>query len=357
MGLLALLFVPLFVGLCFYIYSVITGGRYQITWKEFLIQVAVVSILMTGGYFAARYQATSDTEIWNAQVESKDHQRVSCSHSYPCNCRPVSCGKNCTTVHCDTCYEHLYDVSWYVYTTAKESFEIDRVNRQGTDEPPRWTAVRLGDPTALPHSYTNYIKANPWSLLNKTDEGTQFALPPYPLSLYDYHYVDRFVHTELFHNALEWNHDLQLLNSSLGVDKQVNIVIVVTKESESFSHALQNAWLGGKKNDLIVVIGSKDGHNIDWARVVSWSHSEVLKVEVRDALIDIGNLDDRAAIITMLNEQIKRGFVRMDMEDYKYLMAGMEPSETVMWILLVVGMLISTGLSWLFYQQDIFDEE
>jgi len=357
MGLLALLFIPLFVGLCFYILSVFQGGRYQITWKEFLIQIAVVAILMTSGYFMARYQSTSDTEIWNAQVESKDYQRVSCSHSYPCRCRPVSCGKNCSTVHCDTCYEHLYDISWYVYTTAKESFEIDRIDRQGTSEPPRWTAVRMGDPTALTHSFTNYIKANPWSLLNKTEEGTQYAIPTYPLSVYDYHYVDRLVHVDPIESAAEWNTKLQVLNAALGVEKKVNIVFVVTKESESFSHALQNAWLGGKKNDLIIIVGSTDGHTINWARVISWSHSELLKVEVRDALLEIGSLDKRDAIIAMLDEQIKRGFVRMNMEDYKYLMAGMEPSETVMWILLVVGILISTGLSYVFYTQDVFDEE
>lgn len=357
MGLLALLFVPLFVGLCFYIFSVFQGGSYRITWKEFLIQILVVALLMTGGYFAARYQSTSDTEIWNAEVASKERKRVSCEHSYTCNCVTVSCGKDCSTTVCQTCYEHSYDVSWYVFTTADEWFTIDRINRQGTSEPPRWTKVRTGDPTALQHSFTNYIKANPWSLLNKTEEGTQYAIPAYPIGVYDYHYSDRFVHVDPIEASPEWNAKLQRLNSSLGVEKKVNIIIVVTKESESFSYALQNAWLGGKKNDLIVVIGSKDGHSIDWARVVSWSHSELLKVEVRDALLEIGSLDERDAIIAMLNEQVKKGFVRMNMEDYKYLMAGMEPSETVMWILLVVGLLISTGLSWLFYTQDIFNEE
>lgn len=356
MGLLLLLCIPLMVGLAFYIGSTFMGHRhYRITMMEFLVQVLVVVLLMTGGYYAARYQSTSDTELWNAQVSEKKREKVSCEHSYQCHCRTYKCGKSFCT-HCDTCYEHFYDVSWYVYTTAGEHFSIDRVNRQGTDEPPRWTAVRIGDPTARLHSFTNYIKANPWSLLNKTEETTHYAIPSYPLNLYDYHYVDRMVHVDPIDHATEWNRALQELNAELGVAKQVNIIVVVTKESEAFSHALQNAWLGGKKNDLIVVIGSKDGHAIDWARVVSWSHSEILKVEVRDGLLDIGSLDNREQIVSMLKDRVNVGFNRMEMEDYKYLLAGMEPSDTVMWVLIVLGILCSSGLSWFFYVQDTFDE-
>jgi hypothetical protein len=357
MGLLMLLLIPLLVGLGFYIFSVLRDepySRYKITWKEFLIQVAIVAVLMTVGYYVAQSQSTSDVEVWNAVVAKKTKERVSCQHSYTCNCVTVACGKGCVTTTCQTCYEHSYDISWYVYTTAGEDFTIDRINRQGTQEPPRWTQVQLGDPTAIRHWFTNYIKANPWSLLNKTKESSKYLIPEYPLRVYDYHYIDRLVHLDQFDASTEWNYDLQVLNGSLGVEKKVNIIVVLTKESEAFSYALQNAWLGGKKNDLIIVIGSKDFHKIDWVRVVSWSHSEIVKVEVRDGLLAIGTLDDREAIMKVLDDEVRSGFVHMNMEDYKYLLAGMEPSETAMWILMVVGILISTGLSWVFYTQDIF---
>jgi hypothetical protein len=354
MGLLFLLAIPLAVSLALYLGLLIFAPdkpRYRITWKEFLIQIVVVSLLMTGGYFASRWQSTQDTEVWNAEVSEKKRERVSCEHSYTCNCRTYRCGKTQCT-HCDTCYEHGYDVSWFVYTTADEHFVIDRINRQGTNEPPRWTAIKIGDPTARTHDFTNYIKANPWSLLNKSDETTSYSIPAYPGTVYDYHYVDRFIHEGSVSEAKEWNRELQILNGSVGVDKQVNVIIVVTNETESFSYALQNAWLGGKKNDFIIVIGSKDGHMIEWARVISWSHSELLKVEVRDALIEIGNLEKRAEILQMLKMHIMKGFIRMEMNDYKYLLAGVEPSETAMWILLVIGLVTSSGLSWYFYTEE-----
>jgi hypothetical protein len=357
MGLFFLLFIPLFVALCFYIGSALVGNKqYSITWKEFLLQMAIVVVIVLIGYFVSRYESTQDTEVWNAVVVDKKSERVSCEHSYPCRCRPVSCGKNCTTTHCDTCYEHSYDVSWYVDTTAKERFEIDRVNRQGTEEPPRWAQVRMGAPTARLHTFTNYIKANPDSLLNRRGEVSQYTVPAYPLNLYDYHYVDRFIADVGVGSLKEWNRDVQVLNSSLGVEKQVNIVVVVTEHPESFSHELENTWLGGKKNDLIVLIGSKDHETIDWVRVLSWSHSEVLKVELRDDILELGSLTKREEIVSSIKTHVQSGFVRMEMEDYKYLLAGLEPSAIAMWILTSISLILSVGLSWLFYREDIFGE-
>ncbi len=355
-GFLLLFTVPLVIALCSYITSVVVGGRFRITLKEFCLQVAIITLIMTAGYFIARYQSTADLEVWNAQVAEKKKERVSCEHSYPCNCRPVSCGKNCTTTICDTCYEHLFDVSWYVYTTAGERFEIDRVNRQGTQEPHRWSVVKIGDPTALTHNYTNYIKANPASLFNRKKEQRSYLIPTYPIKSYDYHYIDRFVHDVPIPNEREWNSSLQNLNAQLGVKKQVNVIIVVTKEGIDFSHELENAWLGGKKNDVIIAIGSKDADTIDWVRVISWSHSELMKVEIRDELMGIGTLKDRDKIIAKIQEHVETGFVRMEMKDYEYLMASVSPSPLATWILLIIGIVLSLGTSWYFYQEDVFNE-
>ncbi len=361
MSLLILLFIPLCVCLVMYLFAPpridskknFSRCLYQITFPEFLCQVAVVVALMIAGYYIALNQATTDTEIWNAQVTSKTSEKVSCEHSYSCNCRPVSCGKDCTTIHCDTCYEHSYDVSWYLHTSADEHIKIDRVNRQGTTMPPRWNQAHVGDPTALQHTFTNYIKANPWSLLNRTDEETQFPIPAYPIGVYDYHYVDRFIAPPL-PDTPAWNRSLQTLNAELGVRKRVNIIVVVTKESEAFSHALENVWLGGKKNDVIVVIGSKDLKAIEWVRVISWSHSEVMKVELRDALLKIGTLDNREPIMVVLKDHVTRGYALMQMEDYKYLMAGVEPTAGAMWLLIILGLVVSGGLSIYFYQNETF---
>ena len=210
----------------------------------------------------------------------------------------------------------------------------------------------MGDNTALIHSFDNFIKGNPGSLLNRYNEKPQYVIPEYPLNSYDYHYVDRFVTDRYLDNNF-WNSDLQALNSELGVDKQVNIIVVVTKNPENFSYDLQNSWLGGKKNDVIVVIGSSSETKIDWVRVVSWSHSELMKVELRDSILHIGDLNNREEIISAIRHHVLSGFRRMEMADYQYLLEGITPSNTAMVILSVLGILVSFGLSWLFHNEDI----
>ena len=52
----------------------------------FLVGLLFVAIISGAG----AYYQMDDVEVWNGQVLSKQHERVSCSHSYSCNCRVVT---------------------------------------------------------------------------------------------------------------------------------------------------------------------------------------------------------------------------------------------------------------------------
>ena len=182
MELLLLLLVPFLIAFVGFLIGVFNKTpQYEITLKEFFAILGTVLVLVIPGYFIAKYSAMGDTEIWSGRVVKKQRETVSCCHAYPCH--PHSCGKD--SICWDICYEHLWDYDWVVYTNNGEEFDIDRIDRQGCGEPPRFTRVSIGDPTARAHSFTNYVKANPWSLFRREGYQKKFAIPKYPSKVYD----------------------------------------------------------------------------------------------------------------------------------------------------------------------------
>ncbi len=365
MELLLLLLIPLFIALGGFLWSAFKGhSRYVISFKEFLVLIAAVVLLMGTGYAISRYASTYDNELWNGRVTDKKKEWTSCEHSYACNCRQVCSGsgssQSCSTV-CDTCYEHSNDWDWALYTTNDERIEIARIDRRGSYEPPRFTKAKIGDPTAQVHSYTNYIKANPWSILRREGALEKFKdlMPSYPLGVYDYHYVDRFLAlgTAVPAGVLPlWNRDLMEINADLGKKKQVNIIFVVVPTADSaYLHAIEEGWLGGKKNDLVVIFGVTQYPEISWVRVMSWSRAEELKIALRDRLQDIASLEKRDEIILTTKELADKLFVRTKMAEFEYLMAGVRPPTWALITLFIIGVLVSVGLTIYFWREDPFD--
>lgn len=251
MTFLIILIVPLLVAILAWI---LLDG---ISWKEFVVHVAS-QLIVAGVSMAIIYNMdTRDTEIWNGWVVSREQKQVSCSHSYECNCRSEeSCSgsgkdRSCTSRRvCDTCYEHSYDYDWMVYTSNREDIEIDRVDRQGVNTPPRWAAVRLLEPTAVDHTYTSYIKAAPDTLFRHTEVAQKYraTIPKYPLRIYDYYHLNRLVQVGVSVKDRDvWNRGLEVLNSELGSKKQVNIIVVLTNQPQEWYYALETAWIGGEE--------------------------------------------------------------------------------------------------------------
>src|SRR6266566_6364538 len=228
--------------------------RRKVTIEEFSLQVGVVVAIVAAGAAIAMTTSTSDTEVWSGRISNKAREKVSCSHSYPCHPHQCNCGKNGCDTCWDTCYEHSYDIDWAYYTTEDGRGTVARLDSQGLGEPSRWDAVYVGEPTASRHSYENYIKASPDSVLRRTSAPKKFVgkVPAYPAKLYDYYRLDRFVATGFVaSDAREWNYLLADLNAEEGAKKQINVIFVAAKtEDPDFEFALEDAWIGGKKNDL-----------------------------------------------------------------------------------------------------------
>lgn len=335
-----------------------------VTFKEFGLHVGMVLIL-TGLFYAVADNChdTSDMEIINGEILDKKRVKVSCSHSYKCRCYTTCSGsgsrRSCTE-HCSTCYEHSYDVDWRLYTSAMDTrININRIDRQGIREPSRYTSAVIGDAVATIHTYDNYIKISPDSLFNiKKDltEAEKKLVPNYPVKIYDYHRIIRVVNVDanipinLIHKI---NTDIALHLRLLGPSKQVNIVFVITKQGSSYKNFLESQWIGGKKNDVIVVFGITEYPKIDWVGVISWTNKEMVKVKIRDDLMEHGNFD--TGITEIVAKDIEQHFVRRNMEDFKYLAENYSPPVWVLFLIGVLSSLTSIGIGIFLHSEDIFE--
>jgi len=318
------------------------------------ISLVVGLVTVSLVYLAGTSLQTHDVEIWNGSVTSKERDTVSCSHSYDCRCRnETSCtgsGKNrsCTTSRvCDTCYEHDHDYDWVVHSDIGK-FLINRVDDQGVTQPSRWTQARVGDPVSKTHNFTNYVKAVPESLFhanvtNKFDG----IIPTYPNQIYDYYKLSRLLLVGVsVPDASEWNRDIALLLRKLGPLKQANVIVVmVNTADQSYVHALEGRWIGGKKNDIIVILGVTSYPKIDWVAISSWTDKALFKIQLRDAILDIGTVD-RSQIIAAIDTHTMRSFKRKEMADFEYLSYQIQPPLWVLVLAVVLSMGTSLGVSW-----------
>jgi hypothetical protein len=316
--------------------------------KDAALQIGVVSVVVFIGLGISYWQRTSDREIWNGQVTGKASVKVSCRHSYPCNCRTVCSGsgksESCSTI-CDTCYEHSFDIDWDVHASTGETVTIRTIDRQGLRMPPRWGAAYVGEPFSSEHSFTNYILANPSSvLLGQKGDMKRFGsmIPKYP-EVYDYYKANHFINMGLPNvQDQTWNYLLSMANRTLGPSKQVNlIVIAVPTDDPSFMYAFRDAWIGGKKNDAITLIGSRDGHEIAWAGVVSWTPNKEYNIYVRDRILEEKYLDHQDAIVKIITEETTNRFERLHMKKMEWLVRSFQPSGIAMLWILLLGVIAS----------------
>lgn len=333
----------------------------EITWKELSAQVGVQLVIAIAAALLVYISNTHDDEVWTGVVTKKQREWTSCEHSYQCNCRQSCTGsgksQSCSTV-CDTCYEHFNDYNWAVYFSTGDELNIERVDRQGTREPARFTQVVVGEPAAIEHGYTNYVKAAPDTLFRRQGLVEKHAgtLPKYPGHVYDYYRIDRLVQTEgIVHDVRAWNQDLFKLNAEVGSRYQADVAVVLTRNKpREWFFALEEQWLGGKKNDVILVVNMV-GDRIEWVETMAWVTDPIFKVRLRDAVMADPKLD-RARIVPIIGETIRSSYHRKPMADYEYLKSNIRPSATEWIVTLIIGIAVAVGLSLFFHREDVFGE-
>jgi hypothetical protein len=342
------LLAPLFLsaGTIFILHKFMSG----ITWVQSTLAamagLVVSALIISGAFYAGKGGKTADTEIWNGEVVSKARVQGSYVESYQCHCYTYTTssgsGKNRTTTshtHCDTCYRDHYTVNWGCDTNIGhfgiESLDETSSSVYNTPDPGRYTIIQKGDPVSKTHDYTNFIKAVPETLFRPAQASLKAQymgkIPAYPINIYDIYHVDRVLAVDVpITNLREWNDKLSNALKTLGPAKQANAVIVFTKYGPDYFYALQDAWLNGKKNDIVVVIGASrfPGH-ADWVKIMALTQDQIFQVKLRDDIMDIGILTPDA-VIGALQKDVMSDFKRKHMADFKYLDAEIDPPAWVM---------------------------
>ena len=328
---------------------------HKITNKELAIHIAIVLAVTCATYYIGMVGNSYDIEVWSGEVTGKKKVRVSCEHSYQCNCVTTTDSKGNSSTTCQTCYDHSYDIDWDVYSNVMDTSSINRIDEQGLREPPRWTQVQIGEPYSDTKRFKNYIKGAPDSLFNDKAVVTKFEnkLPKYPNSIYDYYKINRVLAVGVeVPDIRDWNRDLSVILKKLGPAKKSNVVIVVVNTNDiQYAKALKEYWLGGKKNDTVVVIGSTKYPTIDFVDVFSWSKNASLEIEIRNEILAEGKLN-REKTIEIIKQQIQKNFNKRSNEEYAYL-----EEETVppVWLLLLTVFMSFTAsgvVSYFTYKED-----
>lgn len=130
------------------------------------------------------------------------------------------------------------------------------------------------------------------------------------------------------------------MNSRLGHSKHVNVILIGFGVSEaSIAEWQRAAWIGGKKNDLVICFGG-DPKKPSWVKTFGWTESDVCKYSVSELILGEGATNE---VLPKLEAVIKRDFKAKDWSKFDYL--SIEP-RAVHYISLAVGMLFTQALFW-----------
>lgn len=335
------------------------------TWTEFGLNVGFVAILCGITFLTGTYQSLNDIEIWNGKIINKHRVHGHYEEAYDCFCSETCTGsgsnQSCYET-CSTCYEDHYTVEWYATSSVGEiRFKyLDSTSKSVYNEPDPilYKNCVEGEPASRAYNYINYVKAVPDSLFNTKMDDQVYAdkIPNYP-SVYDLYKLNRVINIDSTIPA----EDIKTLNDllgksliSLGNLKQVNVIIILTELDDPFyRNVVENAWIGGKKNDVIVFIGL-DGNSITWVDVMTWalnSGNEVFHVELRDSLYDVETFNSKQ-INGVVSRVIFQYYDRPQMADYMYLKDQIEPPGWVLFVCMFFSIVGTLILTYVFHKND-----
>lgn len=333
--------------------------RATITLKEWCMQIGaliLVSLLFWGFIAMGSLTMSYDTEVLNGYITSKESVRVTCTHEHKCGetCRKGDDGK----LHCKPkyCKDHAYDVDWDVHSTVG-SFTIDRLDRRGLQEPPRWTNVVIGEPAARESYAQNYMLLQEGHFNTSDSIISKYLnqIPKYP-STFDYYRYNRVINQ----TTTDYGWINTYLNDQLrqmGKEKQLNVIVVITDKPYDYYTAIRQEWQGTKRNDVQLYFGLDADGNIVWFKADSFADGQSNATMLESLRIPTLN-----AKITpeLINEQlliIKDEFVRLPNEKLEYLKDQWSPSIGFITFLTILNLLVAIGLSIFLHREDMGEFE
>lgn len=331
----------------------------RISYKEMGIQFSIISILVIIVYTTGIASMSHDVEIFNGVVTSKDRLHDEYEDPYDCMCMTSKDG----ITSCQTCYETRYTVDWFANSSVGrinfKSLDTSSKSVYLTPDPILYKKCIIGEPASIEHPYENYILAVPDSLFNNKIIDPEFAskIPNYP-RVFNLYHINRVLNVDSDISSKEV-YDLNKYISNylriLGGNKEVNVIVILTEiDDPNYRFSVEASWLGGNKNDVIVIIGL-DGHTITWSDTITWalnSGNEHFQVNMRDNIMLTGEFDV-ATISNVTQRTILEYYDRPTMKSFEHIKDDIEPPTYMMIIMFIVSVFGSVGLSYYFYRNEM----
>lgn len=265
------------------------------------------------------------------------------------------------------------------YRDARFGFGQPSLPNVESGQPPLWVEAKkrldAGTPGGVTKQmkYDNYILASADDIYAKASD--QIAalkkdglLPTVATGTYDFYRADKVYPVgDLPGSDKDWQDALLRFNGHFGGEKQGDMHLVVVTDDrisdpDSYTSALMAYWQSealGKhalsKNGYVVVVGSTDGTTVEWARGFSGMPlgNEAVNVAMREDLT--GSAFTPEALLgtpaeptsgavgaVMFDESI--GFERVQMADYEYLFAEIEPGGLAKTLISITIVLLGLGV-------------
>lgn len=309
----------------------ITNKEFLIAGAVMLVLV-LPGTAMIGRHMAINNQVTF-TENWTGWETNVTWEKIKCERDGWCkrcyDCDPYKVEYDCSYYEDDgkggrrrvqkTCEETKYhscpytDYEWTFvvhttlgdYTIAYHNLPTDPDNHRwrrwvrvpshyASGVPEFWSAARARlaagnpGPVTARKSYANYILASQSSILKRfnteVDHYSKAGLFPEiarSANLYGFYYLNRAYFVGVTPPAGDWQAAINRFNAAFGTLLQGDLHLVVVDANkvtnpDNYAGALTAYWQSAKfdkealsKNGVVVVLGTKDGKTVDWARATT----------------------------------------------------------------------------------------
>lgn len=369
------------VAVTFGFYRKISNPK-EFVWCEMPIQLAssTLSLILLFSLFFSTSTNLTDTEVWNGYVtgaefyegwtEKTTHEvdeydskgNRTGSHTETTYTYHPPEWKECTTAG-DTSIDHgLYNklAGYFGNEKKKLLYHIDQSSIG--DGNMYYVTYAPGQheiiPASRPHWFVNYLKAS--DSVEKMRGGISLykdLLRPYPQVYYGSFgeiELDRVIDAGVqLPEKWKVNVDktLDRTLTQLGSTKQVNVLVYAVKTADiGFAQALEEFWVKGKKNDVIVLVGVTEFPKIAFAHVIAWTKIEEFRINLRNKILETGDLSDGIAFANAITEEISKppsqgGFERRPMADLEYLIADIRLPWWCQLLIVLIGGAASWGTS------------
>ena len=204
-----------------------------------------------------------------------------------------------------------------------------------------YNRTSLGEYACWWKIYMNPLKKNTKAFFDDEKwKNYRDKIVPHP-RVYDYRKVRRIISPDGV-QFKDNNDEINMMNSALN-STGINLGFVFTRLPHDYSDALRNKWLGGNRNDFVIVCFVDDKNVITWVDPIGWGN-EYLKVKVRDTILN-GDFDtsQTSELLKIVFDAVKTDkFIVENFDKFDYLRIYLKLWQVILLCVLNIG--ITLGL-------------